>query len=128
MLTFGTGIGSALVVDGKLIMNTEFGHLLFPGTEIAEKYCSAKAMEDANMPWPEYSKRVNEYLDHLQLLLSPALFVAGGGISKDAAEWIPAAKQGLRCDVVPATLQNEAGIIGAALQAARKAGLVQVKV
>ncbi|KAI9029178.1 putative polyphosphate glucokinase [Hyaloraphidium curvatum] len=128
VLTFGTGIGSALVVDGKLILNTEFGHLIFPKHEIAERYCAARVKEDTDMKWDEYSKRVNEYLTHVQLLLSPSLFVAGGGISKKADKWLPKAKEGLRCDVVPAALQNEAGIIGAALQAARLAGIVDVKV
>lgn len=128
MLTFGTGIGSALIVDGRLVHNTEFGHVRFPGAEIAEKYCSSKAREDADMSWGEFAGRVNEYLEHMQLLLSPALFVAGGGISKKGDKWIPKAKAGLRCDMVPATLQNEAGIIGAALQAARKKGLIQMDI
>ncbi|MBE9608210.1 polyphosphate--glucose phosphotransferase [Chitinilyticum piscinae] len=117
VLTLGTGIGSALIVDGKLITNTEFGHLIFPKDGIAEHYCSARVKEEGGLKWKEFNPRLNAYLLHLQLLFSPDLFIIGGGISKKADKFIPE-MQGLRCAVVPAELKNEAGIVGAALEAA----------
>ena len=116
VITLGTGIGSALIVDGTLITNTEFGHLKFPGDDIAEKYCSAKVKEDLDLKWKEYNPRLNAYLAHLDLLFSPDLVIIGGGISKKAEKFIPE-MQGLRFEIVPATLKNEAGIVGAALEA-----------
>jgi len=116
MLTLGTGIGSALIVDGRLVPNTEFGHLQFRG-DIAERYCSAKVKKDHNMRWAAYTPRLNEYLSHLELLFSPDLFIIGGGISKKHERFIPDLK--LKTPVIPATLFNDAGIVGAALAAAR---------
>ncbi|WP_410499897.1 polyphosphate--glucose phosphotransferase [Chitinibacter sp. S2-10] len=118
VITLGTGIGSALIVNGELITNTEFGHLIFPKDMIAEKYCSAKVKEDKDLSWKEYNPRLNAYLLHLQLLFSPDLIIVGGGVSKKADKFIPEMK-GLRCELVAATLKNEAGIIGAALEAAK---------
>lgn len=118
VITLGTGIGSALIVDGKLITNTEFGHLIFPKNEIAEKYCSAKVKEESDMKWGEYTERLNKYLLHLQLLFSPDFVIIGGGISKKHEKFIPELKD-LRFKVVPADLKNDAGIVGAALEAAR---------
>lgn len=114
MLTLGTGIGSALIVNGLLVPNTEFGHLQFRG-DIAEKYCSAKVKKDHNMRWKAYIPRLNEYLSHLELLFSPDLFIIGGGISKKHDKFIPELR--LKTPVVPATLRNDAGIVGAALAA-----------
>jgi polyphosphate glucokinase len=116
MLTLGTGIGSALIVDGRLVPNTEFGHLQFRG-DIAERYCSAKVKKDHNMRWAAYTPRLNEYLSHLELLFSPDLFIIGGGISKKHEKFIPNLR--LKTPVVPAALFNDAGIVGAALAAAR---------
>ncbi|SFN62585.1 polyphosphate glucokinase [Formivibrio citricus] len=115
VLTLGTGIGSALIVDGRLVSNTELGHLQFKG-DIAEKYCSAKAKERHSLGWRTYSKRLNEYLAHLELLFSPDLFILGGGISRKHERFIPELK--LRTPVLPAALRNQAGIVGAALVAA----------
>ncbi|MFC7095138.1 polyphosphate--glucose phosphotransferase [Jeongeupia naejangsanensis] len=122
VITLGTGIGSALIVDGRLIRNTEFGHLIFPKDAIAEKYCSAKAKEDLELKWKDYTPRLNAYLQHLDLLLSPDLVIIGGGISRKHEKFIPDLS-GLRYEVVPATLQNNAGIVGAAVEAARCAAL-----
>lgn len=119
VITLGTGIGSALIVDGKLITNTEFGHLIFPKDTIAEKYCSAKVKEDKDMSWKEFNPRLNAYLEHLQLLFSPDLVIIGGGISKKGEKFIPEMKN-LRFELVAATLRNEAGIVGAALEAAKQ--------
>ncbi|WP_051304486.1 polyphosphate--glucose phosphotransferase [Chitinilyticum litopenaei] len=122
VITLGTGIGSALIVDGKLISNTEFGHLIFPQDTIAEKYCSAKVKEDLDLKWKDYNPRLNAYLQHLQLLFSPDLVIIGGGISKKADKFIPE-MQGLRFELVAAELKNEAGIVGAALEAAATFGV-----
>lgn len=116
VLTLGTGIGSALIVDGQLVSNTELGHLQFKG-DIAERYCSAKAKERQSLGWRSYSKRLNEYLNHLELLFSPDLFILGGGISRKHERFIPELR--LQTPVIPAALRNHAGIVGAALMAAR---------
>ncbi|WP_148713850.1 polyphosphate--glucose phosphotransferase [Chitinolyticbacter meiyuanensis] len=122
VITLGTGIGSALIVDGKLISNTEFGHVIYPKDGIAEKYCSAKVKDDLDMKYKDYAVRLNGYLEHLQLLLSPDLVIIGGGISKKHDKFIPELK-GLRFPVVPADLKNDAGIVGAALEAAATFGI-----
>ncbi|MCP9986634.1 MULTISPECIES: polyphosphate--glucose phosphotransferase [Streptomyces] len=116
MLTFGTGIGSALFVDGRLVPNTELGHLELNGRE-AEKHASTKAKEDEDLEWPEWADRVREYLAHLEMLFSPELFVVGGGVSRKAERFLPLL-DGVRAEVVPARLQNNAGIVGAAMAAA----------
>ncbi|WP_101788558.1 polyphosphate--glucose phosphotransferase [Nonomuraea indica] len=116
MLTFGTGIGSALFVDGVLVPNTEFGHLELHGKE-AEHRASDRAREEHDLSWEKWAERVEEYLRHMEMLLSPALIVVGGGVSKKAAKWLPHIR--LDTPVVPAALQNEAGIIGAAQTAAQ---------
>ncbi|QZA81490.1 polyphosphate--glucose phosphotransferase [Deefgea piscis] len=122
VITLGTGIGSALIVDGQLVSNTEFGHLIFPTDEIAEKYCSAKVKEESGMKWPAFTERLNQYLLHLQLLFSPDFLIIGGGISKKHEKFIPNLID-LRFPVVPADLKNDAGIVGAALEAARQSGI-----
>jgi len=115
MLTFGTGIGSALFLDGRLVPNTELGHLELHGHD-AEDRASAQAREEEDLDWHHWTRRVEEYLRHVEALFSPELFILGGGVSKKADRWLPLIK--LRTRVVPATLQNEAGIIGAAVAAA----------
>ncbi|GAA2660219.1 ROK family protein [Nonomuraea recticatena] len=112
MLTFGTGIGSALFVDGILVPNTELGHLELHGKD-AEHRASDRAREDHDLSWDKWAERVEEYLRHVEMLFSPALIVLGGGVSKKADKFLPHVK--LDTPVVPAALQNEAGIIGAAL-------------
>ena len=119
MLTFGTGIGSALFVDGTLIPNTEFGHLELGGKD-AELRASDRVREEEDMSWEKWAGRVEEYLKHLEMLLSPRLFVIGGGVSKKADRFLPLID--LRTPMVPATLLNNAGIIGAAVTAAQAAG------
>ncbi|WP_373976289.1 ROK family protein [Chitinibacter sp. SCUT-21] len=117
VITLGTGIGSALVVNQQLIPNTELGHVIFPTDSIAELYCAGKIIkENPDLSWDVYATRLNNYLLHLQLLLSPDLIIIGGGISKKAERFIPLMKN-LRCDVVPAMLKNNAGIVGAAMYA-----------
>jgi polyphosphate glucokinase len=114
MLTFGTGIGSALFRDGVLVPNTEFGHLEIRGKD-AEKRAADSVRELEDLSWGKWAGRVDEYLEHLTGLLSPALIILGGGVSKKADKFLP--KIELDTELVPAALQNEAGIVGAALAA-----------
>ncbi|GGP22925.1 polyphosphate--glucose phosphotransferase [Silvimonas iriomotensis] len=123
VVTLGTGIGTALIVDGKLISNTEFGHLIYPKDNIAEKYCSGKVKDDEDLKWKDFNPRLNGYLKHLDLLLSPDLVIIGGGISKKHEKFIPE-MTGIRFEVTAATLQNDAGIVGAALEAAHTYGVL----
>ena len=89
MVTLGTGIGSALFVDGILVPNTEFGHLEIRGKD-SEERASERAKVAGNMSWKHWAKNVNEYLEHIEALLSPALIIIGGGISKQSDKFLPA--------------------------------------
>jgi polyphosphate glucokinase len=113
LLTFGTGIGSALFTDGVLVPNTEFGHIEIRGKD-AERRASDLAREEHDLSWGTWAGRVDEYLSHVDALLSPGLIIIGGGISRKADKFLPLLT-GLRATVVPAALQNEAGIVGAAM-------------
>ncbi|MBT2489195.1 ROK family protein [Streptomyces sp. ISL-96] len=115
LLTFGTGIGSALFRDGILVPNTELGHLELNGQD-AEKHASTKAKEDEDLSWEQWAHRVQKYLAHLEMLFSPELFIIGGGVSRKAAKFLPLV-EGIRAEIVPAQLQNNAGIVGAAMAA-----------
>jgi polyphosphate glucokinase len=114
MLTFGTGIGSALFVDGHLVPNTEFGHIQVDG-EDGERRASAAAREREDLDYPAWAQRVDRYLDVLEAGLWPDLIIVGGGVSKKAHKWVPLLTT--RTPVVPAELLNDAGIVGAALAA-----------
>jgi polyphosphate glucokinase len=118
MLTFGTGIGSALFVDGHLVPNTEFGHIQVDG-EDGERRASAAAREREGLSYPQWARRVDRYLDVLEAGLWPDLIIVGGGVSKKADKWVPLLTT--RSPVVPAQLQNDAGIVGAALAAHERA-------
>lgn len=113
LLTLGTGIGSAIFLDGKLLPNTEFGHLMIRGKE-AEKRASEKIREDKNLTWKQWAVRLSEFLNEMEKLFSPDLFIMGGGISKKAERFIPFLTTKTEVIVVPAQMRNEAGIIGAA--------------
>lgn len=117
VITLGTGIGSALFSDGKLVPNTELGHLEIDGHN-AESNASAVARERAGLSWDEYSLLLQRYFSHVEFLFSPDLVIVGGGISQRAHDFLPNLK--LRAAIVPAVLRNEAGIIGAAGEAASK--------
>jgi polyphosphate glucokinase len=117
MVTLGTGIGSALFVDGVLVPNTEFGHLEVRG-KAAEHRASEKVREDHDLGWDKWAKRVNEVLVHMEALLWPDLFIIGGGVSKKGAKFLPLLDT--RAEVMAAQLLNEAGIVGAALAAFTK--------
>lgn len=115
VVTLGTGIGSALFVDGKLVPNTELGHLELNGKD-AERYAAESVRERKDLSWKQFGKRVGEYLRLVERLFWPDLFVIGGGVSKKADRYFPYFD--LNTEVVPAQLLNDAGIVGAALAAA----------
>lgn len=116
MLTFGTGtgIGSALFVDGLLVPNTEFGHLEIRGKD-AERRASARVRDEKKLSWEKWAKRVQEYLSHVEALFSPDLIIVGGGVSKHADSFLPLLK--LQAEIDAAQLANTAGIVGAAMAA-----------
>jgi polyphosphate glucokinase len=114
MLTFGTGIGSAIFVDGQLVPNTEFGHMEIRGKD-AEDRASDRAREEKDLSWEKWARRVNEFLGRMELLFSPDLFIFGGGISKKYERFSPLLQT--QAKIVPAEMLNEAGIIGAAIAA-----------
>ncbi|HYB85738.1 MAG TPA: ROK family protein [Streptosporangiaceae bacterium] len=116
MLTFGTGIGSALFADGELVPNTELGHIQIHGKD-AEERASERAREEHNLSWEKWASRVDDYLKHVEALIWPSLFIIGGGISRKGDKFIPMLTS-VRGRVVPAKLQNDAGIVGAAMAAA----------
>ncbi len=118
LLTFGTGIGSALFVDGALVPNTELGHLELHGHD-AEKRASSKAKEDGELTWEHWAHRVQKYLAHVEMLFSPELFIIGGGVSRKAQKFLHYIED-IRAEIVPAQLQNNAGIVGAAMRAAKE--------
>jgi polyphosphate glucokinase len=114
MLTFGTGIGSALFVDGLLVPNTELGHLELHSHD-AEEHASDRAREEHGLEWDEWGKRVGKYLKHVEMLFTPKLFIIGGGVSKRTDKWLRFVE--INTPIVPAALLNNAGIIGAAMAA-----------
>lgn len=114
MLTFGTGIGSAIFVDGHLLPNTELGHLQIRDKD-AEHRAASRIREEESLSWKKWAKRVNEYLEHLEFYFSPDLIIIGGGVSKKHHKFFPYLST--RADIVPAQLLNDAGIIGAAMAA-----------
>ncbi len=117
LLTLGTGIGSAIFHNGHLIPNTEFGHVEIKG-EDAEFRASALARQRDKLSWKKYTKRLSKYLQTMEKLFWPDLFIIGGGISKDSEKFLPMLDITTR--VVPAQLLNEAGIVGAALGSLQK--------
>lgn len=114
MLTFGTGIGSAIFVNGVLVPNTEFGHMVIRGKD-AEDRASDRIRKKDNLSWKKWAKRVNEFLDRMEALFSPDLFILGGGVSKKHNNYLHLLNT--KADIVPAQSLNEAGIIGAAMAA-----------
>jgi polyphosphate glucokinase len=116
VITLGTGIGSALIVDGVLVPNTELGHLPLHHGD-AEDWAADSVRESEALSWKKYAQRLQSYLELVERVLWPSLFILGGGVSKRANKFLPLLE--LRTPVVPASLQNEAGIVGAALFAPR---------
>jgi polyphosphate glucokinase len=112
MLTLGTGIGTSLFVEGRLVPNTEFGHIELRGKD-AEHRASDSARKRDDLSWKEYAGRLDEYLHKIEDLLWPDLIVIGGGISKKSDKFLPHVTA--RTKIVRAEMLNEAGIAGAAL-------------
>ena len=112
VLTLGTGIGSALFYNGKLFPNSELGHIEIKG-RIAEKYAAASIRKEEDLKWEEWTTRLNIYLTKIERIMAPDVIILGGGVSKKFEKF------GLflrtKATLLPATLFNDAGIVGAAL-------------
>ena len=115
VLTLGTGIGTALFIDGRLLPNTELGHLEVGGME-AEHRASAKVRADRGLGWQEWATEVNEVLAAYHALLWPDVFIIGGGVTENWEHFGPLLRS--RAEIVPAHFRNDAGMIGAAMAAA----------
>jgi polyphosphate glucokinase len=117
--TLGTGIGSALVHDGVLVPNCELGHLHVDGHH-AESWAANSARTREHLSWRHWARRLTTYYRTLERLFSPDLFVVGGGVSKESEEFLPLID--IDTEIIPATLLNRAGVVGAALYAAESGG------
>ncbi len=122
MLTLGTGIGTSLFVEGRLVPNTELGHIEIRGQD-AEHRAADSARKREDLSWKEYAERLDEYLHRIEDLLWPDLIVIGGGISKKSEKFLP--HLSARTRVVPAQMLNEAGISGAALAGIPREAIVE---
>lgn len=114
ILTLGTGIGSAIFVNGNLLPNTEFGHMEIRGKD-AEERASDRIRKAEDLSWKKWAERLNEFLARMEHLFSPDLFIIGGGVSKKHDKFFPWLET--KAQIVPAKLRNQAGIIGAAMAA-----------
>ncbi len=117
LITIGSGLGSALFIDGKIVPNTELGHL-FLKDKVAENYASDATRKKHDLSWEDWGKRFNKYLSHLEKLFWPNLFILGGGASKKFEKYAKTIT--VKTPVVAASLLNNAGIIGAAYNAYEK--------
>jgi polyphosphate glucokinase len=117
VLTLGTGLGSGMFNDGVLVPNTELGHMEIRGRD-AERRSAAVARTRRGLSWKAWSADLDEHLHAIDKLFWPNLIILGGGVSKNADRFIP--RLTVRPRVVPATLRNDAGIVGAAMAAAEK--------
>ena len=115
VITFGTGIGSGLLIDGELVPNLELGQLELEGYSPAESFFSAKARRREDLDWDQWGARANRYLSHVDFVFNPDLIVLGGGLTKHWEFYRHCIDDGL--PVVPATMGNSAGVVGAALVA-----------
>ena len=113
--TLGTGIGSALVMDGRLVPNSELGHLEVEGHPDVEQWAASSIRTKEDLSYPEWAERLTVYYRTLEKLFSPELFVVGGGVSKDGDQFLPLID--IKTPMVAAELRNRAGIVGAALWA-----------
>ena len=121
LTTLGTGIGSAIIFNGILVPNSELGHLEIKGKD-AESKASFAAKERSNLTYAKWAKRLQVYYSTVEMLFSPDLLIVGGGVSKSHEEFLPLLK--LRAPIVPATLRNNAGIMGAAALAVPDSAVV----
>ncbi|HYO44485.1 MAG TPA: ROK family protein [Candidatus Limnocylindrales bacterium] len=112
MVTFGTGIGTALFLDGRLVPNTELGHIIVSG-EDGERLAAGSVKTREMLTWAQWSERANAFFARLESLISPDTIIIGGGLSKDYAKFIGRLRTS--AEVLPAELFNDAGIVGAAV-------------
>lgn len=124
MHTFGTGIGSAIFVDGLLVPNTEFGHMEIRGKE-AEHRASSRNRSEEGLNWKTWALRVNEFLGRMEALFWPDLFIIGGGVSRKHEKFLHLLEN--RAEIVPAQMLNQAGIIGAAIAAGKHFGSQKIE-
>ena len=117
VLTLGTGLGSGLFNDGVLVPNTELGHMEIRGRD-AEKRSAAAARIRRGLSWKAWASDLDEHLHAIDKLFWPNLIILGGGVSKNADKFVP--RLTVRPPVVPATLRNDAGIVGAAMAASER--------
>jgi polyphosphate glucokinase len=120
MVTFGTGIGTGLMIDGTLVPGTELGHLVLPTGKVAEPYAADRIRKEEDLSWKDWGSRVQEYLDHVEFLLAPDVIIVGGGVSKPERWEKFAGRLSTKAELRRAELGNNAGIVGAAW-AAQKA-------
>src|SRR3954471_13924309 len=120
--TLGTGIGSALVFIGVLVPNSELGHLEIDGHD-AESRAANSAREREDLSWKHWAERLTKYYRTLERLFSPELFVVGGGVSKESDHFLPLLE--IDTEIIPATLRNQAGVVGAALYASEGGGTIK---
>ena len=114
ILTLGTGIGTSLFIDGRLVPNTELGQVEFRGSP-AEKRAAAIVRERQGLSWAKWARRLDEYLHSMEYYFWPDLMILGGGVSKKSEKFLPLLT--LQTEVVAAQMLNNAGIVGAALAA-----------
>src|SRR5699024_7756671 len=117
VITLGTGVGSATFVDGTLVPNTELGHLLLHG-DSAERYMASSIKDEQELDWETWAGRLQEYFAHLEFLFSANRIIVAGVVSKEHRKFLPLLD--LKCEIVPAKLRNEAGIVGAEVLAHRE--------
>src|SRR5699024_962346 len=118
VITLGTGVGSAMFVDGRLVPNAELGHIPYQGASI-ERYMAESARERENLDWETWAGRLQEYFSLVEFLFSPTLSMCGRGDARPLRSFLPLL--GLETPIVAAELRTEAGIVGAAA-VARRAG------
>ena len=124
VLTLGTGLGSGMFVDGILVPNTELGHMEIRGRD-AERRSAAVARVRRGLSWKAWAADLDEHLIAMDKLFSPGLFILGGGVSKNAARFVPHLT--VRVPIAPAELRNDAGIVGAAMVAAERAAAADAR-
>lgn len=124
LITVGSGLGSALFTDGHLVANTELGHFTLKN-QVAEHYASDATRKKEDLSWTEWALRFNDYIEHVEKLFYPNLIIIGGGASKKIHRYEEVLKS--NCKVIPASLRNNAGIVGAALYANKKVFDITVK-
>lgn len=116
IFTIGTGVGSVLFVNGRIVPNLELGHIYMRNKKIdAEDYMSDRTRKEHDLSWKKWGKRLNKYFQYIEFLFSPQLIIIGGGVSKKYKRFLDYVN--IRAEIVPAQLRNEAGIVGAALAA-----------